>query len=203
MSSSNRDSILVFTLVLIVLACLPILGLLFSNLTPESIALTRATATPTEIISPTPAPRVYLLPFRPVFAIGQTQPITSTNFLLYENGTDAFLLVGRQDQFARLQTLDSKMSFWTAAENVATGAPVPAQYDFSGRDKTIRLVPSVGYACLHEEAPPPTFSACQASPNFSSAKLTAKITSGAVIIYLIEIDGKNYYVPPDSVLTIP
>ena len=199
----NRDFLLVIALVIIALVCFPVLGLLFSDLTPQSIAFVRATATPTEILTPTPAPRAYLLPFRQVFALGQTQPVTGTSFLLYENGTDVFWLVGRQDKFAQLQTLDGKMSFWTAAENVATGSPVSAQYDFSGRGKTIRLVPSVGYACLHAEAPPPTFSACQPSPNFSSAKLTAKITSGAVTLYLVEMDDKNYYLPPENVLTIP
>ena len=211
----KRDSILVIALALIALACFPLLGLVFSNATPQPIAQIIATETPTTVptaivtatptvsLSPTPFPRAYLLPFRQVFAIGQSQPVTGTTTLLYENGTDVFLLIGRQDKYAHLQTPDGKLSFWTAAENVSTGSPASAQYDLSGRGKTIRLVPSVGYACLHEDAPPPTFSTCKPSPDFSSAKLVAKITSGSVTMYLVEIDGKNYYMPPETVLTIP
>jgi hypothetical protein len=197
----NRDFILVIALVVIALLCFPILGLLVSDFTPASIAQARATSTP--IGTSTPAPHAYLLPFRQVFAIGQSRPISPSAFLLYENGTDVFQLIEQQGAFARLQTLDGKLSFWTAAENVSMNAPTAAQYDFSGRGKTIRLIPSTGYACLHEDAPPPTFSTCQSLPNFSSAKLTAKITSGPVIIYLVEIDNKNYYAPPDIVLSIP
>lgn len=208
----NRDSILVLTLAVIALACFPLLGLVFSNASPQSIAQIAATetptvplttATPTVFLSPTPFPRAYLLPFRQVFAIGQSQPVTGTTTLLYENGTDVFLLIGRQDKYAHLQTPDGKLSFWTAAENVSTGSPASAQYDLSGRGKTVRLVPSVGYACLHEDVPPPTFSTCKPSPDFSSAKLVAKITSGSVTMYLVEIDGKNYYLPSENVLTIP
>ena len=197
----NRDSILILALVIIALACFPILGLLVSDFTPTSISQARATTTP--IGTSTPAPRAYLLPFRQVFAIGQSRPITPSAFLLYENGTDAFQLIGQQGTFARLQTLDGKLSFWTATENVSMTSPAAALYDFSGRGKTIRLIPSTGYACLHEDAPPPTFSTCQPLPNFSSAKLTAKITSGPVIMYLVEIDNKNYYAPPEIVLSIP
>jgi len=197
----NRDSLLVFALVVIALVCFPILGLLVSDFTPTSIAQISVTITP--IGTSTPAPRVYLLPFRQVFAIGQSRPITPSAFLLYENGTDVFQLIEQQGAFARLQTLDGKLSFWTPADNVSTTAPAAAQYDFSGRGKTIRLIPSTGYACLHEDAPPPTFSTCQPLPNFSSAKLTAKITSGSVIMYLVEIDSKNYYAPPEIVLSIP
>lgn len=197
----NRDFFLVLALVLIALACFPILGLLVSDFTPTSIAQVSATSTP--IGTSTPAPRAYVLPFRQVFAIGQSGPITPSTFLLYENGTDVFQLIGQQGAYSRLQTLDGKMSFWTATENVSTSAPTAAQYDFSGRGKTIRLIPSTGYICLHEEAPPPTFSTCQALPNFSSAILTAKITSGSVIMYLVEIDNKNYYAPTEIVLSIP
>ncbi len=196
----NRDFLLVFALIVIALACFPILGLLVSNPAPTSITQVGATSTP--VGTATPLPRVYVLPFRQVFAIGQSQPITPSAFLLYENGTDVFQLIGQQGTFDHLQTSDGKLSFWTAAENVSS-APVAAQYDLSGRGKTIRLIPSTGYACLHEDAPPPTFSTCQLLPNFSSAKLNAKIMSGSVMMYLVEIDSKTYYMPPDIVLSIP
>lgn len=195
--SSNRDFLAIICLGAIALLCFPLLGLLLGDVAPPSIAAVSATS------SPTPAPRVYLLPFRQIFAIGQTQPITRTPFLLYENGTDVFQVIGQQGEFARLQTLDGKMNFWTMAENVSATPPIPAQYDFSGRDKTMRLVPSTGYACLHEEAPPPVFSTCQLLPNFATAKLIAKITSGPILVYLGEIDGKSYFLPPEIVLTLP
>lgn len=199
----NRDFIIVLALAIIALLCFPLLSLIMTDVTPASIANVFATPTPLEPPTPTVAPRAYLLPFRQAFAINQAAPITRTNFLLYENGTDVFHVIGQQDKFTRLETLDGKLNFWTTTESISHTPPESAVYDFANRGKTIRLVPQTGFACLHEDAPPPVFAACQQLPNFSTAKLTAKITAGAITIYLVEIDGKSYFLPPENVLAIP
>jgi hypothetical protein len=195
--SINRDAVIVLALVTIALLGLPLLGILFTDFNPATVVRVATPAAP-----PTLAPRAYLLPFRQVFAIGLAEPITRTTFLLYENGTDVFQMIDQRGANTRLQTLDAKMNFWTASENVSLTPPASAQYDLSGRGKTLRLIPATGYACLHEDAPPPLFSVCQSLPNFSSARLSGKMTSGTVTIYLVEIDGKAYYVPPEVILTI-
>jgi len=178
----NRDVILVLALAIIALLCFPLLGLLMSDVMPASVM---------NLFVP---PRVYLLPLRQVFALGQASPITDTHFLLYEGGSDVFYVIGRQGGWVRLQTLDGTLNFWTASENISTAPPSAAQYDFADRGKTIRLVPQTGFACLHEEVPPPIFAPCQPAPNFSSAKLIAKITANTITMYLVEIEGKSYFV---------
>lgn len=199
----NRDLIIVIGLGVIALLCLPVLSLLMSDLTPPAIAQAFGTPTPALSPSPTGVARVYLLPFRQALAINQTEPTTRTNFLLYENGSDVFQAVGQQNNYVHLQTLDGKLSFWVASQDVSSTPPPSAEYDFSNRGKTIRLAPQTGYACLHEDAPPPVFALCQSLPNVATAKLIAKITAGSVTVYLVEIDNKNYFVPPESILTIP
>jgi hypothetical protein len=205
------------------LAC-PILGSLLSGSTPATIGafIARATPTlmptetptgtptatrtptitptlaPTETPTITPLPRVYLLPLRRVFSIGQAQPQTDAPFLLYEMGNDVFQVIGQQGASVRLQTLDGRMNFWSARENISTIPPVAAEYDYGVRGKTARLTAS-GFVCLHNETPAPVFSICQPQPGFSSARLIAKITAGHIIFYLVEVNGKNYFVPPEVI----
>jgi hypothetical protein len=50
--------------------------------------------------------------------------------------------------------------------------------------------------------PAPVFSICQPQPGFSSARIVAKITAGHIVFYLVEINGKNYFVPPEVVAAI-
>lgn len=178
----NRDLIIVLALAIIALLCFPLLGLIVSDATPTSLM---------NLFAP---PRVYVLPLRPVFAIGQAEPISGADFLLYEGGSDVFYVIGRQGGWVRLQTLDGTLNFWTASENISTTPPSAAQYDFANRGKVIRLAPQTVFACLHEDAPPPVFAMCQPPPNVSSAKLIAKITADTVTMYLVEIEGKSYFV---------
>lgn len=199
----NRDFIIVIALATIALLCFPLLGLVMSDITSASIANALATPTPLEPPTPTIAPRAYLLPFRQAFAIHQAVPITRTNFLLYENGTDVFHVKGQQGGFTRLETIDGKLNFWALTENIASAPPVSAVYDFANRGKILRLAPQTGFACLHEDAPPPVFATCQQLPNFTTAKLTAKITAGSATFYLVEIESKSYFLPPENVLSLP
>lgn len=187
----NRDLIIVLALGIIALLCFPLFGLLVSDVTPTSLM---------NLFAP---PRVYVLPLRQVFALGQANPITDTAFLLYEGGSDVFYLIARQGGWVRLQTLDSTLNFWTASENISTTPPSAAQYDFANRGKAVRLVSQTGFACVHEEASPPVFAICQPSPNFSAGKWIAKITANEVTLYLIEIEGKSYFVPPANVPAPP
>lgn len=179
-----------------------------ANPTPTRTPTPTATRAPTEspmitrAASATPAatalPRVYLLPLRRVFAIGQVQPQSETPFLLYEAGNDEFQMIAQQGAYVRLQTLDARINFWTTRDSVSTIPPAPAAYDYSVRDKTVRLAAN-GFACLRTEIPAPVFAMCQTLPEASSARILAKITAGHIVFYLVEINGKQYFVPPEAI----
>ena len=222
-NEKTRDLIAVLALCAIFALVCPLLGSLLGGANPATLGAFSARATPTltptetrtvtltptttppppptEMPVATPLPRVYLLPLRRVFSIGQTSPQTDAPFLLYETGSDLFQLLGQQGANVRLQTLDGRMNFWTARENISTIPPVAAEYDYSGRDKTARLASS-GFVCLHSEMPAPVFSICQPQPGLSSARLIAKITAGHIVFYLVEFNGKNYFVPLEVIVSI-
>ncbi|HEX9075696.1 MAG TPA: hypothetical protein VF932_07935 [Anaerolineae bacterium] len=159
-------------------------------------------ATPTFVPLPpgtrpaTPPARVYLVPFRQVFAIGQPQPAPVTPALLYENGSDIFQVMDRQAGYVRLQTSDARMNFWTGAENISPSPPAAPQYDFTVRGKTAQLANATGLACMHELNSNPPFSICQPLSNFPTATLTARIFSSSSLLYLADIGGKPYYLLP-------
>ena len=224
-NEKTRDLIAVFALAAIgALAC-PLLGSLLGGTTPATIGAFSArvlptltptetpTATNTPTLAPpstvaqgetptiTPLPRVYLLALRRVFSVGQAQPQTDAPFLLYEGGSDQFQMIGQQGTNVRLQTLDGRMNFWTARENISTIPPVAAEYDYSVRGKTARLASS-GFVCLRSEMPAPVFSICQPQPGLSSARVIAKMAAGHIVFYLVEINGKNYFVPPEVIASI-
>jgi len=152
-------------------------------------------------VQPTAVPtRVYLLPFRQVFAVGAGEPLTTTQVLLYENGTDVFQMIGKQGAFARLQTLDASLDFWTLRDNVVFTPPVAAQYDFSARGKTARLDSQRGMACLHRDGATPPLSACQSPAALTSATLTARIMTEGAEFYLVQVAERNYFITPDVLL---
>lgn len=216
----TKDAFAVFALgAMLVLAC-PLLMSLCAQTTPPTLGafVARATLTPTPLptatrapteapmitraASATPAatalPRVYLLPLRRVFAIGQTQPQSDALFLLYESGNDEFQMIAQQGAYVRLQTLDARISFWTTRDSVSTIPPAPPEYDHSVRDKTARLAAN-SFACLRTEMPAPVFAMCQPLPEASSARILIKITAGHIVFYLVEINGKQYFVPPEAI----
>ncbi len=224
---TRKDFFAVFVLFAVFALTCPLLGSLLGGTTPATIGAFVAPATltltptatpsatstvtrtptvtptlaPTETPTITPQPRVYLLPLRRVFSVGQAQPQTDAPFLLYETGSDQFQLIGQQGTNVRLQTLDGRMNFWTARENISTIPPVAPEYDYSARGKTARLASS-GFVCLRSEMPAPVFSICQPQPGFSSARVIAKITAGHIVFYLVEINGKNYFAPTEVVASI-
>lgn len=151
--------------------------------------------------SATPPARIYLVPFRQVFAIGQPQPSPVTPAMLYENGSDLFQVLDRQAGYVRLQTLDARMNFWTGAENISLSPPTPPQYDFTVRGKTAQLANTGGLACIHEANSNPPFSICQPLSNFPTATLTARIFSGSSLLYLADIGGKPYFLLPGAGFT--
>jgi hypothetical protein len=61
---------------------------------------------------------------------------------------------------------------------------------------------SSGFVCLHSDMPAPVFSICQPQPGFTTARLIAKISTGYIVFYLLEINGKNYWVPPEVIASI-
>ncbi len=163
---------------------------------PTSTALPTATASPTP--TPTLLPRVYLLPFRPVY-LGSAPPAADAPFTLYESGSDVFRTVEQQGTFVRLQTLDGRTGFWTAAANLSPAPPAAPTYDFSVRGRTVPLSGS-GYACIHEANVVPALGACQPLSTLQSATLTARVTAGSVSVYLAESGGRTYYIVTDNVL---
>ncbi|MBI5304430.1 MAG: hypothetical protein HY868_20020 [Chloroflexi bacterium] len=188
-SRAWHDLIAVMALVALAALALPLLGSLTNDAVPQ-----RA--------QPTALARVYLTPFRQVFAIGASEPLTTTQVLMYENGTDVFQLIGRRDAFAHLQTLDASMTFWTARENVVYTPPIAAQYDFTDRGKTARLDRARGMACLHKDDAAPPLSVCQSPTGLTSATLIARITAQDAAFFLVEVDGRNYFVSPEAVLQV-
>jgi hypothetical protein len=219
----TKDAVAVIALVAIgVLAC-ALLGSLLGETTPPTLGafIVRASATPLSTETPTatrapsitatraptatptatPLPRVYLLPLRRVFSIGQTQPQSDAPFLLYETGDDAFQMIAQQGTWVRLQTLDGRINFWTARENVSTIPPAPAEYDDSVRGKTARLAAS-SFVCLHSEMPAPVFSVCQTPSGLTTARVIAKITAGHIVFYQVEVNGKTYFVPTEGIVSV-
>lgn len=176
-----------------------------TSATPEITATLPPTTTfvplPPGTRTATPPARVYLLPFRQVFAIGQPQPAPITPALLYENGSDIFQVMDRQAGYVRLQTLDARMNFWTGAENISPSPPASPQYDFTVRGKTAQLTNAAGLACMHELNSSPPFSICQPLSNFPTATLTARIFSSSSLLYLAEIGGKPYFLLPGAGFT--
>ncbi len=172
--------------------------------TPTPTFTPTRTATPAPTLTPTatPLPRVYVLPFRRVFAIGQNSPASEAPFLLYENGGDAFELIGQQGNALRLQTLDGRMNFWATRDNLSTIPPPQAEFDFTVRGKTLRFAPGAGYVCVHADSPPPAFAVCQPNAGLTTARVTARIVAGHITIYLVELNGKSYYVPLEAVAGI-
>ncbi len=177
-----------------------------SPITPTAQPTATATLSPTPTTVPvtpsaTEPARVYLIPFRQVFAIGSTQPTPVTPTLLYENGSDVFQVVDRQATFVRLQTMDGRVNFWTDVNSITQTPPQSPQYDFSVRGKTAQLANAAGLACVHEVNSSPPFSICQPLSNFSTATLTARIFSSANMLYLADIDGKTYFLLPGAGFT--
>ncbi|CAG1008419.1 hypothetical protein ANAEL_03663 [Anaerolineales bacterium] len=186
-----RDLIAVVSLAALFLLAAPLCGSLLQDQTKVMLA------------TPTPFPsRVYLFPFRHVFALGMSQPITPTQILLYENGSDVFQMIDQQGEFVRLQTRDGAKDFWTPGVNIALEPPPAAQSDFSVRGRIARLNDAAGFACLHDDNAAPPLSVCQSPPGFASATLVARVTSSAIQFYLAEVNGKMYFLSPDAVSAI-
>lgn len=216
----TRDVIAVWVLFAIFTLACPLIASLCAQITPPPLGafVARATSTraptesptlfatstraPTDARALTPTattlPRVYLLPLRRVFSIGQAQPQSDAPFLLYELGNDEFQMIAQQGAYVRLQTLDARINFWTTRDSVSTIPPAPAAYDYSVRDKMARLASS-GFACLRTEMPAPVFAMCQPLPEAASARILAQITVGHIVFYLVEINGKQYFVPPEAI----
>ncbi len=193
MSSSRawHDLIAFVSLVALALLAFPLLG----SLTNDVVAQQKP--------QPTPLPaRVYLLPFRQVFGFGASAPLSTTQVSLYENGTDVFQRIGRQEMYTHVQTLDGAIHFWTLSDNLVFTPPNPAQYDFALRDKSARLDRNRGVGCLHSDNAIPPFSVCQSPAGLASGTIVARITTEGAEFYLIQANDKHYFVSPDAVLEI-
>ncbi|MBI5650613.1 MAG: hypothetical protein HZC40_09245 [Chloroflexi bacterium] len=185
-----RDLIAIVSLVVLLLLAFPLLGSLFE----DAVELR---------VLPTPLPaRIFLLPLRQVFAVGETQPITPTRFLVYEGGTDVFQMIERRDSFVRLQTLDANFNFWTQSENVSLLPPLATQADFSARGTSARINGANGFACLQNVNASPPFATCQKPANLTRATLIARIVSDAVEFYLGEVEGVNYFIAPEAIIEV-
>jgi hypothetical protein len=147
------------------------------------------TPTPTDTPTATPLPRVYLLPFVQVFAVGQPQPSNSTQVLMYDGGADVFEVLATQGRLTRLQTLDGGMNFWTSSDDVSPIQPLAAQYDYSVKGRTGKLFGYSIFSCSYNDHPTLAFGACQQVNNVSSVVLTARVIAGATPLYIVQING--------------
>lgn len=168
---------------------------------PTSTSTSTPTSTPTPTPTTTPLVRVYLTPMRAVFAVGQSQPSPTGQIRFYQSGNDPFQVIGSQDKFVRLQSLDGATNFWTLIENTATTQQPAPRFDFSVRGKIVSLNPPIAQACSYDSAA--TIVPCQALPNAASALLIARVSAGTTTLYLIEISGIQYLVPTETVGRIP
>jgi hypothetical protein len=165
------------------------------TITPSFTPTLTATPTPTATPTATPLPRVYLLPFVQVFAVGQSQLSSSTQVLMYEGGADVFELLATQGTFARLRILDGRINFWTASDNISPFQPPAAQFDYSVRGRTATLSTSSIFACAYNDRPTLAFGACLQLNNVSTAVLDARIIAGATTLYIAQINGVLYVIP--------
>lgn len=153
------------------------------SVTPSS------TPTPTNTATATPLPRVYLLPFVQVFAVGLAQPVGSTQVLMYDGGSDVFEVLSVQRDLMRMRTISGGMSFWTASGNISLTQPEPAQYDYSVKGRAARLTGSPFLACTYNDHPTLAFGACQQLGTVSSAVLNARVIAGTTQLYIAQING--------------
>ena len=222
---TRRNNLLIIILLLAALTlCFPILSALISDYNPRTIsamlfpsptttptATRTPTATPTSTstltatstLTPTPTqtataiPRVYLSPMHQVFAIGQSQPAPFGQIRMYQFGNELFQVIGSQDNFVRLRSLDGALNFWIGIENIVTAAPPAPRFDYSQRGKSVTLIAPSAMACSYDSAA--VFVSCQTIPSAASALLIAQVTAGATRLYLIEINTIQYLVPFEAV----
>ncbi len=228
--NSRRSLIAVLALLALLLIAFPVFGSISSDVfrqptatptstrtatptatfTPTSTPTATATWTPTPTFTPTatstptplPRPRVYLLPFVQVFAVGEPHPTNSAQVLMYEGGTDVFELIAVEGALARLQTLDGSVNFWTGGSSLSTVPPPAAQYDYGVRGKTARLAGSSVFACTYSSQPALAFGTCQQLFSVSIATLEAHITTGTTSLYLADINGVRYLISASDIVTI-
>jgi hypothetical protein len=170
--------------------------------TPSSTPTPTSTPTFTETPTATPLPRVYLLPFIQVFAVGQAQPGNSTQVSMYDGGSDVFELLATEGKLARLESQDGGLTFWTASDNVSPVQPLPAQYDYSVKGRTARLSRSSILACAYNDRPTLAFGACQQLTNPSTAVLNARVIAGSTAMYIAQIDGALEVISATSVISV-
>lgn len=155
--------------------------------------------TSTDTPTATPFPRVYLLPFVQVFAVGQSQLSSSTQVLMYEGGADVFEVLTTQGTYTRLQTQDARVNLWTASGNVSPFQPPAAQYDYSVKGQTAKLTNESIFACAYNDRPTLAFGACEQLQHDSTAVLNARVTAGSTTLYVAQINGALYVIPASSV----
>jgi hypothetical protein len=172
------------------------------SLTPSPTPTPSLTPTSTATPTPTPLPRVYLFPFVQVFSMGQPQPSSSTQVLMYDGGTDVFEVLATQGTFTRAQTLDGSLTFWTASTNASPVQPPAAIYDYSFRGRTAKLSQSSVFACAYNESPTVAFGACKQLNNSSTVVLVAHLIAGTNPLYIARINGAAYVISETAVASV-
>ncbi len=223
----QRDRILILLLVILGLLAFPLLGSMLTPVTPPAVTPTElpsvtavvAASVPTETSTPLPTDtatatttvtptlpratptlptRVYLQAFRLVYTANPSASLNSAPSLLYENGSDVFQVMERRGDYVRLQTLDGARTLWTAEQNISLSPPSAPQYDFSVRGRQVQLAGAAGLACQHKGSASPPLDPCDPLFGITNVTLTAHITSGPVSVYLADVNGKTYFLLPES-----
>lgn len=118
---------------------------------------------------------------------------------MYNGGADVFEVLANQGTFVRLQTPDASLSFWTASGNISAVQPPAAQYDYSVKGRTARLLVRSVFTCVYSDRPTLGFGPCQQLNNVSAAILNARVIAGGAPLYIAQIDGVLYVIPASTV----
>ncbi len=170
---------------------------------PQVITLTPPPP-PTFIITPLPPGFVYLKPFSQVFALNQPTPNTSDTLWLYEaNDTTPFQVLAQQGAFTHLVSQNGSLNFWTLNENVTQTPPIPPRFDTSVAGQTVQLVGSSIFACEGQSPGGLVLGRCDQLQDITQAQVIQRAQVDSSVIYLIQINGKTYWVSSNVLKSEP
>ncbi len=157
------------------------------------------------IVTPPPPGSIFVKPFSQVFALGQATPDTTGQLWLYEAGTDApFQVQSQQGAFTRLLSRERGLDFWTLSDNIVPAPAPPPKYDASVAGQTVQFVPDTTvFACEGNYPQPLILGACQQFQNASQAQVVQRATVDSSVLYLVQLDGKMYWVSANTLKTAP
>lgn len=164
----------------------------------KPLIIVQTAATPAPTASPTSA-QMYLKPFSQVFGVGEPQPAPQSDVYLYQGSTDPFLPLARDASGVRLQSADGSFNFWTAESNLANSPLPPQPFDYNVRGTPARFADAGLFACQSDSRPTLAFGKCSALGTPASATLVARVVANTGTLYLVDINGAQYWISATEV----